>query len=165
LAAPRTNGFSIATRSRASSAAPAARPISKKFSYRARMARDGWWSFCRAEASASLSSQKDSLALVTLMKRFCAQQSIHRKILSLTLRWNSTLTSKSAMLGWAPGTRRSELQRFQILDDLHSFFFGQLAADHTVALGTVVEFMSGVGIAGQIGAERGGAMERIGVES
>src|SRR5580658_1674172 len=42
---------------------------------------------------------------------------------------------------------RPHLQRLQVLDDLHSFFFSQLAANHATALCTVVEHVPGVRIA------------------
>ena len=50
-AASRRNENSTATRSRASSAAPAAPPISRRFWCRARMDREGWSSSCRPEPS------------------------------------------------------------------------------------------------------------------
>jgi hypothetical protein len=34
------------------------------------------------------------------------------------------------------------LQRLQVFDNLHSFLFGELRADHAVSFRTVVEFMS-----------------------
>src|SRR5580658_3753868 len=57
------------------------------------------------------------------------------------------------------------LQRLQILDNLHAFLFRQLAADHAVALWTVVEFMSSIRVTGQIGVEFGSAFKGIGVEA
>ena len=50
------------------------------------------------------------------------------------------------------------LQCLQILDNLHTLLFGELAADHAVAYRTVVEFMPGVRVAGHIGAELLGAL-------
>lgn len=57
------------------------------------------------------------------------------------------------------------LQGFQILDYLHSFVFGQLAADHAVALRAIIELMPRVRIAGQAGVEHRGAVKRISVEA
>ena len=62
-------------------------------------------------------------------------------------------------------TSTDRLQRLQVLDDQHSFLFGQLAADHAVALWTGVEFMPCIRIAGQIGAELSGAFEGLGIEA
>src|SRR5258708_21536883 len=56
------------------------------------------------------------------------------------------------------------LQRLQVLDELHPFLFGQLAADHALALWAVVEFMPCIRIARQIGPELRGAFEGRGVE-
>src|SRR5258708_40279633 len=57
--------------------------------------------------------------------------------------------------------RRHLLQRLKVLNDLHSFLFGQLAADYAVTLWAVFEFMPCIRIACQIGAKLTGTFERF----
>jgi len=66
-----------------------------------------------------------------------------------------------ASLACESGIATGRLQSFQVLDKPHSFLFGQLPTDHTVALWTVVELVPCIRIAGQIGAELSGAFERV----
>ncbi len=67
-------------------------------------------------------------------------------------------------MGCSSVLRFVQSQCLQVLDNLHSFIFGQLATDYAVALWAIVEFVPRIRIAGQIGTELSGAFEGLSVQ-